>query len=679
MKKIKKFGRKLVSGDKYRYTEHGYNLDLTYITDRIIAMGIPGENIVSMWRNDINHVASFLDEFHFDNYRIYNLSGEKYDYEKFGDRVVEYGFPDHHPPTLDTMHRVVLDIDEWLKKRPETVAVVHCLAGRSRTGTIVCGYLLYAGMFQTAHESIDYFNVKRSVEGENVVLPSQVRCVKHYEEFLRNPVIENITTKSRKLLLEKIEITPVIAVGLNHDFFPIIKYYQLTDDGGQKIPSRQEHYREYWSSDEKVLIEGINTELKGDTLIKFFHKSSKKQYPISLNKIHDKVTRMKLLHKKFHLLLFRVSFHTNYIPLKWELNVTELDAPYAGPVVINKNISQNLRVKLSFRDVTNEVSDYQKHEPEVNQSVPQKNPRRNSTYSTYQLPVEIHSPVERPMVQRREFEPRSSYDDINLLRNSRGSRRRLATKENQQYRPSPQYNVESPSLSYQGSVHNKPAYPINHDHVITPSYEYQSNPSINVDVYYPSHNEYWSASSGQPHHRSSYSGPGQWNNSSIDRWQNSNHWEDIHSNQARHHTNPPSSSNQWHHESSPSNQSSYGSHSSNGWNNSSNQWNSSHSEPYYQGNHQWNESTYDSNHTNDGWRNSVQPLRDNWESSPLTTNPPSGTQNHGANNMLNPYTLNTSVAPLLNNENTHHENHPPERPQFSNFLSTDGVAPIHFP
>lgn len=48
--------REKVSGNKNRKKEGNYNLDLTYICPRIIAMSFPGEGIEIAYRNDINDV-----------------------------------------------------------------------------------------------------------------------------------------------------------------------------------------------------------------------------------------------------------------------------------------------------------------------------------------------------------------------------------------------------------------------------------------------------------------------------------------------------------------------------------------------------------------------------------------------------------------------------------------------
>ena len=50
------FLREIVSGPKNRYRSHGYNLDLSYVTPRIIAMAYPAEGFEKLYRNSIDTV-----------------------------------------------------------------------------------------------------------------------------------------------------------------------------------------------------------------------------------------------------------------------------------------------------------------------------------------------------------------------------------------------------------------------------------------------------------------------------------------------------------------------------------------------------------------------------------------------------------------------------------------------
>jgi len=77
----------LVSGKKKRFVDRKYNLDLSYITPRIIAMAFPGSGFETVYRNSIDHVSKFLKERHQGAYLVINISGKKYDNNKFDNKV----------------------------------------------------------------------------------------------------------------------------------------------------------------------------------------------------------------------------------------------------------------------------------------------------------------------------------------------------------------------------------------------------------------------------------------------------------------------------------------------------------------------------------------------------------------------------------------------------------------
>jgi len=49
--------RKIVSKQKRRFESEGFNLDLSYVTERVIAMGYPAsEHVEAMYRNSLEDV-----------------------------------------------------------------------------------------------------------------------------------------------------------------------------------------------------------------------------------------------------------------------------------------------------------------------------------------------------------------------------------------------------------------------------------------------------------------------------------------------------------------------------------------------------------------------------------------------------------------------------------------------
>ncbi|XP_029458635.1 phosphatidylinositol 3,4,5-trisphosphate 3-phosphatase TPTE2-like [Rhinatrema bivittatum] len=186
-KQLEKATRRMVSENKRRYQKDGFDLDLTYVTDRIIAMSFPSSGRQSFYRNPIDDVARFLDLKHKDHYKIYNLCSEKgYDPKHFHYRVERVFIDDHNVPALADMLKFTASVREWMAEDEKNIIAIHCKGGKGRTGTMVCTWLVDSDQFESAKASLDYFGERRtdtsmSTKFQGVETPSQSRYVGYYE------------------------------------------------------------------------------------------------------------------------------------------------------------------------------------------------------------------------------------------------------------------------------------------------------------------------------------------------------------------------------------------------------------------------------------------------------------------------------------------------------------------
>ena len=141
--------RRLVSKKKLRFQEDGFDLDLTYVTPRIIAMGYPSRGVAGQYRNHYNDVKRFFDTRHSYHYKVYNLcSARPYDPKfQWFEQCAWYPFEDHNPCAFQTSLLVCEDIFNFLSQDEENVVAIHCKAGKGRTGLIICCYLLFTELF----------------------------------------------------------------------------------------------------------------------------------------------------------------------------------------------------------------------------------------------------------------------------------------------------------------------------------------------------------------------------------------------------------------------------------------------------------------------------------------------------------------------------------------------------
>ncbi|CAM8928184.1 unnamed protein product [Rhodiola kirilowii] len=213
VKAVQVKARHAVSQNKRRYQEGGFDLDMTYITENIIAMGFPAGDkssgflgyVEGFYRNHMEEVINFFETHHKGRYKVYNLCSERlYDASLFEGKVASFPFDDNECPPIRLIVSFCRSAYSWLKADIDNVVVVHCKSGMARTGLMVSSLLLYLKFFPTAEESIDYYNQKRCVDGKGLTLPSQIRYVKYFEHTLRS--FNGETQPGRRCILKGVRL-----------------------------------------------------------------------------------------------------------------------------------------------------------------------------------------------------------------------------------------------------------------------------------------------------------------------------------------------------------------------------------------------------------------------------------------------------------------------------------------
>jgi protein-tyrosine phosphatase len=179
--------RQIVAGPRARHPEAG--LDLCYVTDSIIATSGPSGTFPQIaYRNPLKELVSFLDSKHADDWAIWEFRAEGTGYpdEEVYGRVRHYPWPDHHPPPFALIPLIVGSMRNWLHEKDGRVVVVHCKAGKGRSGTVSCSYLI-------AEEGWDVEDAKarfterrmRPGFGAGISIPSQIRTLGYVDRWTK--------------------------------------------------------------------------------------------------------------------------------------------------------------------------------------------------------------------------------------------------------------------------------------------------------------------------------------------------------------------------------------------------------------------------------------------------------------------------------------------------------------
>ncbi|OAP59517.1 hypothetical protein AYL99_06815 [Fonsecaea erecta] len=188
--------RQIVAGPRARHPEAG--LDLCYVTDYIVVTSGPS----SVWprkayRNPLDQLVGFLDRKHGEDWAIFEFRAEGTGYpdSEVYNRIHHFPWPDHHPPPFAIIPNVMAAMRNWIQRLDEDgekskdkdkkrVAVIHCKAGKGRSGTVACSYLISEEGWKK-EEALQRFTMRRMRPGFGlgVSIPSQLRWVGYVDRW----------------------------------------------------------------------------------------------------------------------------------------------------------------------------------------------------------------------------------------------------------------------------------------------------------------------------------------------------------------------------------------------------------------------------------------------------------------------------------------------------------------
>ncbi|XP_049568710.1 tensin-1 isoform X9 [Orcinus orca] len=249
-----------------RAAEDSCELDLVYVTERIIAVSFPSTANEENFRSNLREVAQMLKSKHGGNYLLFNLSERRPDITKLHAKVLEFGWPDLHTPALEKICSVCKAMDTWLNADPHNVVVLHNKGNRGRIGVVIAAYMHYSNISASADQALDRFAMKRFYEDKIVPIgqPSQRRYVHYFSGLLSGSIKMN----NKPLFLHHVIMHGIPNFESKGGCRPFLRIYQAM----QPVYTSGIYNVQGDSQTSICITIEPGLLLKGDILLKCYHK-----------------------------------------------------------------------------------------------------------------------------------------------------------------------------------------------------------------------------------------------------------------------------------------------------------------------------------------------------------------------------------------------------------------------
>ncbi|XP_064307393.1 tensin-1 isoform X11 [Phalacrocorax carbo] len=246
--------------------ESSCELDLVYITERIIAVSYPSTAEEQSFCSNLREVAHMLKSKHGDNYVLFNLSERRHDISRLHPKVLDFGWPDLHTPALEKICSICKAMDTWLNAAAHNVVVLHNKGNRGRLGVVVAAYMHYSNISASADQALDRFAMKRFYEDKVVPVgqPSQKRYIHYFSGLLSGSIKMN----NKPLFLHHVIMHGIPNFESKGGCRPFLKIYQAM----QPVYTSGIYNVQGDSQTGICITIEPGLLLKGDILLKCYHK-----------------------------------------------------------------------------------------------------------------------------------------------------------------------------------------------------------------------------------------------------------------------------------------------------------------------------------------------------------------------------------------------------------------------